>query len=176
MVVEILLPVTETYEGEIPLECGCGIWSRSIHLPRPDQLLPTCKNKITRLVRLNNGNRVLCCGRHAHTDHRDEYGAYVYVDTLKRQSANSKVFVPLPPPAPKKPRVARKDKKFTLPFVNINCDSECSICMEAVLPSNGGHLKCNHSFHNSCITSWFIKNKNTCPYCRKVCDTKSFQS
>lgn len=42
----------------------------------------------------------------------------------------------------------------------------CGICLE-ILNANQSEIttKCNHSFHNKCLTPWLI-NKNTCPLCR----------
>jgi hypothetical protein len=169
--------VSEIYDEEIPLECGCAIMSNAIHRPTPDMRIPTCKNKVSRVIRLNNGEHIFCCARHVQTHRRSVFSSSMYLDTLKRQSVNSKVFIELPPiiPAIKKIKVLKKDYKFVLSFAKNQCQNECSICMENVLPTNGGHLTCNHSFHNECITNWFIKNKNTCPYCRTKCNTKSFK-
>lgn len=51
---------------------------------------------------------------------------------------------------------------------------ECSICMENIEAENHdrAQLTCNHTFHGSCIDSWFKaqSDKNihkTCPLCRK---------
>lgn len=167
-----LLPDTETCDN-IPLECGSIIWSQASR--NRDDLLPTCKNKITRLIRLSNGRRIFCCGHHVDTDQTCDYGNQLYVDTLIRQSRHSNVFNSI---LKRKTTVIRKDKKFVLKFMDNGnkCSrcNECSICMEPVSPLSGGHLKCEHSFHNTCITKWFIKNKDTCPYCRNICDINSF--
>ena len=39
----------------------------------------------------------------------------------------------------------------------------CSICFEEV--GSGVQLKCEHSYHECCIGTWFRK-KTTCPMCR----------
>lgn len=47
---------------------------------------------------------------------------------------------------------------------------ECSICYDAIDLKTTGEVKlsCSHSFHFSCISSWFFKqDKGTCPCCRK---------
>lgn len=45
--------------------------------------------------------------------------------------------------------------------------NECSICLNNInTPTDNWCLPCNHSFHKSCIISWF-KNKYNCPLCRK---------
>ena len=162
------------YDEEIPRECGCAIMSNAIHRPTPEQRIPTCKNKVTRVIRLTNGGHIFCCARHVQTHKRSIFSSSMYVDTLERISANSKIFIEahIILPTIKKTKIP---KKFVLTFAENQCQNECSICMENVLPSNGGHLTCNHSFHNKCITNWFIKNKNTCPYCRTKCNTISFK-
>lgn len=47
--------------------------------------------------------------------------------------------------------------------------SECPICYEDVTDSTGSvKLSCAHTFHLSCITSWFSKQEHgSCPCCRK---------
>ena len=42
---------------------------------------------------------------------------------------------------------------------------ECNICMEE--KENGILLECNHIFCEFCLKEWLIKNKKTCPTCRK---------
>jgi hypothetical protein len=47
---------------------------------------------------------------------------------------------------------------------------ECSICFDLIDLKTTGEVKlsCSHSFHFSCISSWFFKqDKGTCPCCRK---------
>ena len=61
-----------------------------------------------------------------------------------------------------------------LPCNNDTC--ECSICMsddDNNLSSNKGKLSCGHTFHEHCIKQWFLKSKNTCPYCRCVIDVNA---
>ena len=53
----------------------------------------------------------------------------------------------------------------------LHCDdnSECSICIENnVCTTNGGKLKCNHTFHTHCINLWFKTGKQSCPLCRST--------
>ena len=47
--------------------------------------------------------------------------------------------------------------------------SECPVCYEEINASTGVvTLSCSHSYHFSCISSWFLKNdKSNCPCCRK---------
>ena len=47
--------------------------------------------------------------------------------------------------------------------------SECPVCYEEINASTGVvTLSCTHSYHFSCISSWFLKNdKSNCPCCRK---------
>ena len=49
---------------------------------------------------------------------------------------------------------------------------ECSICYDAINESTGcTKLSCSHSFHFSCISSWFLKQETgSCPFCRKAMD------
>ena len=60
-------------------------------------------------------------------------------------------------------------RMYRLPwkFGNDDIMKECSICLESVNNrSEGGYLKCKHSFHHACITSWIKKNRRSCPNCR----------
>ena len=43
--------------------------------------------------------------------------------------------------------------------------TDCSICIET-LSKGGFKLRCGHSFHNKCITTWLL-TRDTCPVCRK---------
>jgi len=43
---------------------------------------------------------------------------------------------------------------------------ECSICKESIWQSNKAFTKCNHIFHDNCLTEW-LKRANTCPICRE---------
>ena len=52
-----------------------------------------------------------------------------------------------------------------LPWTN-EIHNECSICIDNVLPHNGGHIPCGHSFHNKCIEKWITHKHTTCPNCR----------
>lgn len=51
----------------------------------------------------------------------------------------------------------------SLPFSS--SQEECVVCQEEDM--NLTQLKCNHTFHSSCIKKW-SENHNTCPLCRKV--------
>ena len=43
--------------------------------------------------------------------------------------------------------------------------STCSICLDTIDTSLSFTLKCNHTFHLTCIEEW-KKVANTCPFCR----------
>lgn len=44
---------------------------------------------------------------------------------------------------------------------------DCPICLDAITPSTGVvQTSCGHSFHFSCISTWYAKNKSNCPCCR----------
>ena len=50
--------------------------------------------------------------------------------------------------------------------VNTDDDIQCAICLsECTEGHNIISLRCNHSFHVNCITSW-LQRRNTCPICR----------
>ena len=181
----------EIVYGEIPKECGCQIMSRAIFLPTPEQRIPTCKNNVTRMIRLNNGHTIFSCGSHVKTNKRAYSG--FYVDCLTRQMKTNLFHLPQPPPLPPLPplptptaeQIARRNAIFEkkqlmekntlktccLPFNNMLSIEDCSICMEKITPSTGGHLPCKHGFHNGCITKWF-NIKKSCPYCRAPCIIK----
>ncbi len=57
--------------------------------------------------------------------------------------------------------------KYNIKKINGLPNFNCVICMDN-LPADTyiGVLLCNHQYHYSCITTWFSKNKNTCPLCR----------
>lgn len=43
----------------------------------------------------------------------------------------------------------------------------CAICIEDIVVGNKIiKLQCGHVFHSPCILKW-VKDKNSCPYCRK---------
>ena len=42
----------------------------------------------------------------------------------------------------------------------------CIICHDDIFEGNGVELECKHSYHTSCISTWFDK-KRICPYCRR---------
>ena len=43
--------------------------------------------------------------------------------------------------------------------------STCSICLDT-MNKELKTLDCGHSFHNSCVSTWF-QHKTSCPLCRK---------
>lgn len=51
-------------------------------------------------------------------------------------------------------------------------DPYCAICCDDIIVKNTGctTLSCEHTFHYSCITSWFLKTEaeSSCPSCRKL--------
>lgn len=51
---------------------------------------------------------------------------------------------------------------------------ECPICYEAITAETGVvTTSCQHSYHFSCISGWYIKQeKGTCPCCRKEMSEK----
>jgi hypothetical protein len=178
---------------DIPSVCGCQIMSKAIHLPTPEQRIPTCKNKVTRMTRLNNGHKIFSCGSHVKTIKRC-YRTW-YVDCMIRQK-NTDVFVLLTPPPPPPPppltpqQIARRNEmiarferntlkhgkkvnSYKLPCDENSSFKDCSICMEYISIDNGGHLPCKHSFHNKCISNW-LNIKHNCPYCRTDCNHTNF--
>ncbi|XP_037125509.1 E3 ubiquitin-protein ligase TTC3 [Syngnathus acus] len=48
----------------------------------------------------------------------------------------------------------------------LNLEDDCIICQEEMSPPDCLVLECRHTFHKKCITSW-LKEKTTCPTCRK---------
>ena len=49
---------------------------------------------------------------------------------------------------------------------------KCCICMETIYEKDQIILKCNHTFHASCMMENIIHTNNTCPLCRVVVSTK----
>lgn len=56
-----------------------------------------------------------------------------------------------------------------------NKNQTCGICLNIISNSNKYTTKCNHIFHNKCITHWLLLNTN-CPICRKELDKHSIKS
>lgn len=56
-----------------------------------------------------------------------------------------------------------------LPWTNTQ-HTECSICISDVKKGDGGHLRCNHAFHDGCMKKWVDKQApfkpTACPNCR----------
>lgn len=52
------------------------------------------------------------------------------------------------------------------------CTTECSICLTNDVEHGvtGGVLRCGHTFHNRCISEWFVRGKFSCPCCRASAD------
>lgn len=46
---------------------------------------------------------------------------------------------------------------------NVESTEMCSICYEEI--GFGVQLQCNHTYHDRCISKWFMKH-TTCPMCR----------
>jgi hypothetical protein len=53
--------------------------------------------------------------------------------------------------------------------ISTSSSNNCSICLVS-LKDNTNTLKCNHTFHNSCLELWLNTN-NTCPLCRAIINT-----
>lgn len=58
-----------------------------------------------------------------------------------------------------------------------NKNQTCGICLNSIGIGNSNNYttKCNHIFHNKCITHWLLLNTN-CPICRKELDKHSIKS
>jgi hypothetical protein len=49
-------------------------------------------------------------------------------------------------------------------------DCECTICLSDNTNNDLAELPCGHTFHSNCITQWFLRDKTTCPNCRRNID------
>jgi hypothetical protein len=47
----------------------------------------------------------------------------------------------------------------------IQMENECSICLDKIDNNNLYTSLCGHSFHSTCLNTWFKKD-NRCPLCR----------
>ena len=47
-------------------------------------------------------------------------------------------------------------------------EEECIICHEYLSSQSFHTLECNHSFHTSCICTWFRQGNASCPMCRDI--------
>ena len=57
---------------------------------------------------------------------------------------------------------SKNASELNIPTVN------CAICMEDIKVGDKIiKLRCDHIFHSACILNW-VKDKNSCPYCRKA--------
>lgn len=45
------------------------------------------------------------------------------------------------------------------------CEKKCAICLES-MARGGITTACNHSFHSSCLETWWLKSPS-CPCCRR---------
>lgn len=64
-----------------------------------------------------------------------------------------------------------RNKQLKLNLLRCEDKSTCSICLENdVNDDNGGKLPCGHTYHNTCITSWFTCDRCDCPCCRVKTD------
>jgi hypothetical protein len=64
-------------------------------------------------------------------------------------------------------RVHRDIKNYNIERIPNFNESECSICLDTLLPgkvNNRQRLQCGHTYHKNCISQ--IRN-HTCPMCRK---------
>ena len=43
---------------------------------------------------------------------------------------------------------------------------DCVICQDVIGAANSCTLGCGHTYHLSCIATWMVNEKNTCPTCR----------
>jgi hypothetical protein len=57
-----------------------------------------------------------------------------------------------------------------------NKNPECGICLSSISSESENYTtRCNHKFHNKCITHWLLLNTN-CPICRKELDKHTIAS
>jgi hypothetical protein len=66
------------------------------------------------------------------------------------------------------PTQASREELDNLPRRTVNAgeDIQCAVCLsDCTEGQNVISLRCNHSFHVNCITSW-LQRRNTCPICR----------
>lgn len=55
-------------------------------------------------------------------------------------------------------------------------NQECGICLNSIRSESENYItRCNHKFHNKCITHWLLLNTN-CPICRKELDKHTVPS
>ena len=63
-----------------------------------------------------------------------------------------------------------KEEDITCIKLNVVQETDCSICLEHAITDEDDLMTlpfCGHTFHEKCITKWFIKQKN-CPICRQT--------
>ena len=90
---------------------------------------------------------------------------------MEQNSASS-----APPPAPQNAIHDLPKKKVDEEMLKAEGTSECSICMDAVVPGTEVTvLPCKHWFHGTCIEIW-LNQHNTCPQCRRPITDPSQQS
>lgn len=70
-------------------------------------------------------------------------------------------------PVPVLPTPAQVQTATTLRTLDIDVDDNCSICQDSM--RNGESVRqitvCSHTFHKTCIDTWFMRNVR-CPVCR----------
>ncbi|XP_077361008.1 E3 ubiquitin-protein ligase TTC3 isoform X2 [Festucalex cinctus] len=77
------------------------------------------------------------------------------------------------PPLVDPPPVWQPGKQKSISSNPLNLEDPCIICQEEMSPPDRLVLECRHTFHKDCITSW-LKEKSTCPTCRKDTMFKEF--
>lgn len=58
------------------------------------------------------------------------------------------------------------EETIPINLLNINTNEECMICKEELSCQPCYTLpECKHTYHTSCLVSWFRNGDNRCPYC-----------
>ncbi|XP_030945654.1 E3 ubiquitin-protein ligase ATL76-like [Quercus lobata] len=67
----------------------------------------------------------------------------------------------------------KKNHKRTSKYGGSN---QCAICLEEIKDGECSRLfpKCNHEFHRTCIDTWLMLHKYTCPVCRNSLEEEIF--
>lgn len=70
-------------------------------------------------------------------------------------------------PVPVAPTAAQIQASSTIRTLDADMEDNCSICQDAMRSGEAIRkiTQCNHTFHRSCIDTWFVRNVR-CPVCR----------
>jgi len=65
------------------------------------------------------------------------------------------------------PSPPSSERSVRFPAIRSRSEPKCAICLDSLQERTQKMIHCGHSFHRSCIDTWF-RAHTTCPLCRRV--------